>query len=303
MGQIAAMFGQFGLAAEMYWDETISAVLGRSADRGWADIHPLKDDATGEILSKQYQDKDCLVSLLHYYIESGMSPIIGLPGHVVVALGVAYDDNKQVFRDGNIVLNTDFLSGIVVNDDNCEPYRLAQRHQNDKEGDDLYHCDSIDSMVVPMPEKVFLVAEKAEITATALANELGPPTTSDDQFLRRLYCTSSRNYKEFRRASSDQFLTKLVELPLPHFIWVTEFTSLPDKDSESDDGVLVEIAVDATAGQFDDHPYVWIRYPQFMIINWQRIYGETAAKQPFGYYYVDASLTLRQFTGNLRCFS
>jgi hypothetical protein len=117
-----------------------------------------------------------------------------------------------------------------------------------------------------------------------------------------MHCTSSRNYKHFRKNSDDDASKKLVSLPLPHFLWITEFSDVDDWLAGPKGNCLVEIALDATAGQYDDKPYIWIRYPNRLVINWYRIYGEKAQNQRDSIYSSEEELQFPRTSGNLRSF-
>lgn len=314
MEQVTAMFGQFGLAAEMYYEQLMPGILPRE-DKGWADIQPITDKQ-GHSLNRKKLNKDDLLHLLHCHVDSGMPPVVGIPGHAIVALGVAYEKAPQVTRPGTTIPSTDFLSGVIVNDDNSSPYRIAYRATNSKNASNAdYCCDDIDSMVVPLPNKVFLSAEKAEFLITDLANNLGKPAPLSDswsnevpmdkeRFVRRLYCTSSRNYKESRRKNCDAFGAKLLELPLPHFLWIAEFTPFSLWD-ESGSNTVAEIAIDATSGPYDDEPYVWIRYPNELFLNMPRLFGILANDFETITYTTDNmdNLTFSSCHDNLRRFT
>lgn len=310
MDQVTAMFGQFGLSAEMYMEDLIADVVDYDGT-GWAAVKPIE-------ANQNIQNKEHLLHLLHCHVDSGMPPVVGLPGHAVVALGVAYSDRPQIKRNSQTIPSTDFITGIIVNDDNHAPYQIAMRRGlKSGENNTGYACDDIDSMVVPLPDKVFLTAEKAEILVTDLVDSLGPPIQPNgnswsscnaenpdaEKYVRRLYCTSSRNYKEFRLNNCDVISAKLLEQPLPHFLWITEFTPLSLWNKEK--SVVAEVALDATAGPYDEEPFVWIRYPGVLMLNLRRLYGSIADNVQTAVYNVSdiSSLTFSKFQDNLVRFS
>jgi hypothetical protein len=314
MDQVVAMFGNYGLSAEQYSlidiDNTIDRSPQPDVENDWASIFPVKTEGDDKIASEN-QTRDLLFNVVHYYIDSGLPPILGVnDDHAVVACGIEYSSDPQVKRDGLVSLSSDFVSGILVNDDNHAPYQVARRSSSrlptDNNGNGVVdYCDTVDSIVVPLPDKVFLNAEGAELLSTQLANEFGNPygdKAKGKRFVRRMHCTSSRNYKHFRKNSDDDASKKLVSLPLPHFLWITEFSDVDDWLAGPKGNCLVEIALDATAGQYDDKPYIWIRYPNRLVINWYRIYGEKAQNQRDSIYSSEEELQFPRTSGNLRSF-
>jgi len=275
MDQVTAMFGHFGLSAELYVKDDVKDInLGDA--RSWACVERLSDS-------------DVLFRLLHSYIESGLPPIIGLPNHAAVALGVEYAKSPQVTRNSQVIPTADFATAIIVNDDNHPPYQRAIRNnlvQETQETSYIHSCDdSIDALVIPLPEKVFLPSEYAELLIADIVEGFGPPspTTSswdpNGKFVRGLYCTSSKNYKNCRKRDQDDLISKILELPMPHFVWVAQFTPLAMWGDQGNN-VVAEVVIDATAGRYDETPYVWIRYPGRLILNIERMYGPSAKGNP-----------------------
>jgi len=318
MNQVAAMFGNFGLSAELYQSQDINqAILRSGKGYGWADIYPIVD-SDGKELDDTDQVKNVLFHYIHCHIDSGLPPVLGLlngtttddyRGHAVVAVGVKYADFKEapvVKRNGRVKLNSDFLNGVVVNDDTRSPYYVVSRNLEPMQDKLEYNSGVIDSMVVPLPDKVFMNAETAEVLTTDTINKHPRPAPDDVELVRSLVCTSSRNYKQFRRNSDDAYSRKLVELPLPHFMWITEFSTYSSWVESVDGHSIVEIALDATAGSSDTLPYVWIRFPDRLIINWRRIYGEVVLEvqdEPVSEYFgMSDALSFRRFHGNLRSY-
>jgi hypothetical protein len=186
-----------------------------------------------------------------------------------------------------------------------EPLQRAARPRQ-KRGSPLdYSCEDLDTLVVPLPDKLFLTAEKAEVIITDLLEALGPVKMRAAQkgLVRRLYCTSSKNYRTFRLRDTDDVSAELLRHPLPHFVWVGELSLLSRWNQAGPSGV-VEIGIDATAGPYDEAAFLWIRYPGIFVLNLNRIYGYKSGKTPTVVYEVtDTSLTFSSFDGNLRRFT
>ena len=134
-------------------------------------------------------------------------------------------------------------------------------------------------MAVPLPRKVFLTAEEAETVAVDLLRQIGPPENLQerwgDHLVRRVVCTSSKNYKAFRQGELDPVGDQLLRQPLPHFLWLVEY--YPAKLWKKR-RAIIEVAIDATAGPFDLAGFLWIRYPGLLLINWERLYGEGSSE-------------------------
>lgn len=313
MDQVTAMFGQFGLAAEMYKDDLVGDVLEHGGTE-WAAVQPLQGQTnTGKQKKtlRSRRNKDSLLHLLHVYLDSGLPSVVGVPGHAVVTIGVEYAREPKATRPGRVIPSTDFISSIIINDDNCAPYQKAVRVTGQPPL--RYSCEEIDSLVVPLPEKLFLAAEKAEFMITDLLETMGVPDLSSypsienpeaEKFVRRLYSTSAKNFRAFRSRDDDPVSRELLRHPLPHFIWVGELLLLSQWGNPNRKAIA-EIALDATAGPFDEAPFLWIRYPGILVINFGRIYGYRAALHPRMVLEVSdpAALIFSSFDGNLRRFT
>lgn len=280
LAQVATVIGEFGLDAVTYYRDQLARRFRLSPGDDWAGC--------------SYRDEeDAMTRLLVSYIDSGMPPLIGVPGHAVVGLGVHYGDEPVVERDGSLLLASDFASSIIVNDDNHPPYTLVQPGSDGKVS---YGFKDFDSIAVPMPRKVFLTAEEAEATAVDLLRQLGPPKGLEKrwkgQLVRRTLCTSSKNYKSFRQQARDPVVDELLRQPLPHFLWLVEYYP---RELWGDKQVLVEMALDATAGPFDEAAFLWIRYPDLLVLNWPRLYGDGRV----GFFRIDGSSSFPGFGGNL----
>ena len=260
MSQMTAMIGQLGIGVEPYDLEAMQGLLDEQTSEtdGWASLRPPR------VKARQRE----LVHLIATSIESGIPAIVGVPGHALVAVGTRYRrEVPTVVRPGGMRRSTDYLDGVVVNDDNFPPFQLSL-WKGAQSGYDRT-CATFDCLVMPLPDKVLLRPESVELITTGLLNSFDAPRGSE-KFVRRLYCTSSKNYKEDRRRFSDLFTDQLLKLPLPHFVWITEVSA--EVDWVSGGRVLVEVALDATAGPWDVDSFLWVRYPRTLLINASRIF-------------------------------
>lgn len=290
--QVAAMLGRFGLSAEIYVVEHIRDLFGGESDgAGWP------KDVIGDAR------KDHLLRLLSCYIESGMPAVVHLdlnPGaHSVVAMGIRYGNHPLVKRKdgGHVIPSSDFVDAVVVNDDNFAPYQFVERNLTGAALE--YGVDSFDSLVVPLPEKVFLTAEQVELIATGVANEvLFAPEGKwpGEHFVRHVVCTSSRNYKQFRQRQSDSVGQACLRLPLPHFLWLVEFYRTQDWPNRM---ACLEMAIDATAGKYDDKPYCWLRVGNDLHVNYPRILNRPPDVAGISFQGPETELTFPGFCSNL----
>lgn len=292
MSQVTAMIGQLGIGAEAYDAKNLAGLMPQGpATRGnWASPAPLIGKKDNAAVQRE------LTHLMAVCLESGIPAIVGVPHHAVVAVGSKYDrQTPSVLRSGRMLRSSDFLSGVIVNDDNRAPFQLATWHLG-TQGTYERSCQDFDSLVVPLPDKVLLRPEVAEVMTTDLLNQMGPPSRAT-KFVRRQFCTSSKNYKSDRRTAADAFTRQLLQMPLPHFVWVTEVSTRGAWQSGGQ--VVAEVGLDASAGPFDEAAYLWIRYPQLLVLNTSRMFGVEHSSGQTRKSFVDNDLRLDAFVGNL----
>ena len=219
--------------------------------------------------------------LLFEYIDSGIPIVIGLekPGHAVVAIGHILDFRTKP-QDPGIVWSSSYVSGLVVNDDNSMPYQIVPGRGTEHTGHISSHftLDQIDSFVVPLHDKVHLVAEDVEdLTFRVLLDprhgmkKLSPLLKAYDdvnEIVIRQYLTTSRAYREERCKPGRKPPNNLDRFysiyPMPRFIWVSELsTKSLFEDSQQ---ILGEILWDATA-QRHQFAFLLIHYPEVLLAN------------------------------------
>lgn len=141
---------------------------------------------------------------------------------------------------------------FVINDDNEPCYKIASLEQPYNEEEKVEWKDvKITDFIVPLPSRVYMDAYLAIRTSKAifsndicdhLANqerELGLPTI-------RTFLASGRSFRKhiaFSRKLNEYFKTILLELDLPHFIWVSELGTSKDFEEDAIKGLLI---LDAT---------------------------------------------------------
>ena len=247
MSQVAEIFANYGLSPKVYLRDTV---------------------------------KENFMRLLCEYIDSGIPVVIGLePGHAVVAIGHILDLVTDPMEPG-YKWSSSYVSGLIVNDDNYMPYQVLHRVAPTSE--DLrkgYAFSQIDSFVVPLHDKVHLVAEDVEkLTYRILQDpEYGLDTLSpflsehqkNGTLLIRQYLTTSRAYREERCSPEskpphglDRFYSTH---SMPRFIWVSELSTQSLYTEHQH--ILGEILWDATACQGDWLAFLLVHYPEVFFVN------------------------------------
>ncbi|MDX2263001.1 MAG: hypothetical protein SFU84_15010 [Gemmatimonadales bacterium] len=277
MGQVAAMFGEFGVDAELYDLKMMRRLVKASASaasNGWASPAPIPLRSSGKKAQRWERAQRELLHFLEVHLASGLPSVIGLPEHAATAIGTVYATTPVSGREGAMLRSSDFMAGVLVNDDNYAPYQQLAIDQIGASTNYAPLGEDVDTIVIPLPRKVFLTSEKAEFVVTNILNQLDRPSQAP-VLVRRHFCTSSRNYKADRNRMADDFTEILLGQPLPHFLWITEISECgPDGPG----AVVAEVAVDATAGPYDAMPCLWIRYRGWLAINEDRLYGTPALK-------------------------
>jgi hypothetical protein len=236
------------------------------------------------------------------YVESGFPVLTSYSGHVATLIGHTLDTNAVVPKspDG-LVDSSDFLKQFVAVDDNFFPYQLLGR-ANDPENYAArfrkgYSIDTLYTAVCPLPEKVYLPAGKARSQGLIFLNklraafpgELGAGYSSE-QLVTRLFVTTSTAYKRRKLHPPepyhpDHFAAKIVELHLPHFLWVMEIS--PEVLYRQ--GICTgEIVMDSTANTLEDC-LIFMRTGLKLILN-DRLFECKGAS---------STATFPQFTHNL----
>ncbi|MDO9079718.1 MAG: hypothetical protein Q7U44_02890 [Desulfuromonadales bacterium] len=223
-------------------------------------------------------DASVFYRILYYYIESGIPVVACLheKRHAVTLIGHVSDYSKEF--TGN---SEGFLTGYVINDDNCLPYQLVMRQGEGKEGYcSCYHVEDIDGFIVPLYEKMYLSAEHIEgLTDGILEHPVfgvnkRSKLVSKENLIKRIFLTSSKSYKAFRRSTplSENLHQAYVELAMPKFIWVCELSTAEHYSLKK---VVGEILFDATANHKDKFSFLAIHYPDFILFNDRNKLGDS----------------------------
>jgi hypothetical protein len=257
-------------------------------------------------------DRGRFLRLLYSYIESGLPLVLELPEHqhAVVAIGHSPPDYSRRPPKG-AKFSSDYLSGLVINDDNKMPYQLmpitkrAAKKQigNGKVANtpspstqgfrSRFSMNEIGSFVVPLHEHIYLAAEDVErLTIALLAKDKTFSLHATHQAVRfedlviRNFLTTARAYKmrmrqkisAKRNGTGDEH--QLTPPPsgvgdIYLDIAMPKFIwvcELSTQDLYKHGKILGEIIWDATAARHDNSPWIAIHYPTYMNVN-ERIHG------------------------------
>jgi len=196
--------------------------------------------------------------VIHHYLDSGLPVVVAMAdmGHAVCAVGYVEVPGAAI-RDGKT--HSVFVRGLVVHDDQRGPYRVLPLTAGDiehlpddrlmrRQGAVLTVEANVSHMFVPLPSRVFLSAEKADIVVrdyihlTSLVsediikvvNDLGADAGSavrsffegvtEERWVQRTYLTTAARYRRHISGSemAEEMKTEIVPRSLPHFVWVTE---------------------------------------------------------------------------------
>jgi len=210
------------------------------------------------------------------YIESGFPLLASYAGHVVTIIGhtIDYDLVQPGFH--NFIDSSSFLKQFVVVDDNFFPYqRLGHRGDPQNYGKRYrkrkYDISSIVTAVCPLPEKVFLLADKARERTLEYCKGYSKmlSATGKPPFVTRLFLTTNPSFKRRKLEAASggpqfDFLSSFVaQFNLPHFIWVMEVSPL---NLYKRGFCTTEIVMDATCGVLEDAS-IFMRIGDTLIID------------------------------------
>lgn len=240
------------------------------------------------------------------YLDSGLPVIIGMVtadiSHAITAVGyveaVAGQCRPSKTYDA-------FVRAFIVHDDQRGPYRYMPLTKEDVEflprdrllmdGEKILIVDEVVSHIfMPLPSRVLIRAEKAEIVAfdhlarlaalpgdllyaqveaqsakAALQNFQKRVTGND--LIRRTYLTSAGRYRHHLTKSglSKDICSAMITRVLPHFVWVTE---LLDPNAQLDPKsksrpVLGHAVVNATSTGGYDSDLLMIHSPHLLVVR------------------------------------
>jgi hypothetical protein len=240
------------------------------------------------------------------YLDSGLPVILGLGDvlHAVTAVGYV-ETAGPACRTGDTY--DTFVHALIVHDDQRGPYRLlpleaadaevlpAGRLMRNAEGGLLTVAESVSHMFVPLPTRVFLSADDADIVARdylsraadllwpllmpQLEAELGGRAASEVQtfmelirtgrLIRRTYLTSAGRYRHHlaRSGIAPDTLQEILVRTLPHFVWVTELMRPTEVQVEGGGSreILGHMVVNATSSTDPDLDLLLVHAPHLLL--------------------------------------
>lgn len=220
------------------------------------------------------EDPNLFDHLLYTYIESGIPVLASTGNHVVVAYGHASDYQKPIAENAPTLRSSYFNHAFVVSDDNFFPYQRIRDVPVNVPGCSSIKLSEIEAFTAPLPEKVFLAAEQFEALAKKLllehekfGIEACSPTLQTKPLVTRVFLTSGRSFK--RRAAARGMGHELVQklyrnLPLPHFVWICEFST---SDLYREHQVLGELIWDATRNVAEQSGWLALHYPEKIFLD------------------------------------
>jgi hypothetical protein len=223
------------------------------------------------------------------YVDSGIPVLLGLKspnapiGHAVLVVGTERSPSPRAPTQAATTAR--FLTHFLVNDDQRGPYCRLPIHAN-RSGDYPFRLKrDLVAMFVPLPDKVFIKAEVAELRSfrslrglasrryqlASSKNLLGPHTKWDVEpdfykqveagaIVMRTYLTFGWRYKQraLRNTLAEELQAEILETQFPRFVWVTEFYK--QEGARARDPAVWEVmghaVVDATTSSFSDAPLV-----------------------------------------------
>jgi hypothetical protein len=223
----------------------------------------LKENASSPQKPEKYKD-------MCTYIESGFPLVASFYCHAVSIIGHTIDYSSLYTADANgFIDSSSFWKQLIVVDDNCHPYMLLGKENDPDNYGKIYmpnhaiNLENIGIAVCPLPEKVFLPADKARERAIKLLTKLMAEfqKTGNPPYVTRLFLTTNTSFKRrlLQRAvipgKIDQLSSYVAEINLPHFIWVLEVGPL---DLYKQGLCTFELVLDSTVGELEDS-FLYVR--------------------------------------------
>jgi hypothetical protein len=234
------------------------------------------------IIYSRRQFADTFDHLLYTYLESSIPLLVTVPRHVVVAYG---HTSKYDLRPPNpsprFLYSSYFNESYVISDDNRHPYQRLSRSGPVAPIESRYLWSDIQEFIVPLPERVFLPAESAQILIEQFMEDIVLPesaTLQSKQLVYRLFLTSTRAFKRTLHARTmghPHVELTYRYLAMPHFIWVCEIADF--EEYARDKRILGEIIWDPTCNLYELDGWIALHFPEKMAVN-HRLNGVAVRK-------------------------
>lgn len=191
------------------------------------------------------------------YLESGF-PLFGIQygrQHAVSIIGFRQTAEPQSHGEEYRRRHWDFVSHLVVVDDNHQPYMPVSRHAD---GVGNYSIADIEAFIVPLPREVFLPAAAALNFADLFV--AAPPPFFDylrdsSALVSRCFIVTNVSWQRFIRQHIScfqaDFASASLELTLPKFLWVVEYATAHQRAKGQ---ITARLLLDANAGARENMP-------------------------------------------------
>lgn len=247
---------------------------------------------------------DFTASRVLRYLDSGLPVILLMDdiNHAVTAVGYVETPGAALTKGQTYDV---FARALLVNDDQRGPYRLLPLRQADIEhlpphrlmmdgGRVLTVEGSVSHMFVPLPRRVYLSAERADIVVGDFlrrqAAELGEKipdilaessleaaasarrfyaAVRNDDLVQRTYLTSAARYRHHlaQGGLGMDIKSQLLSRTLPHYVWVTEVMESSSTLAEPGGPrtILGHLVVNATSNSDPDSDLLMAHTPHVVI--------------------------------------
>jgi len=229
-----------------------------------------------------------------------VTPIKGISRHTITCIGIENNNediswNNQIIEQSKIkcpnqsagiyILNiANLIHTYIVMDDNLIPYENIEINdsmlgEDNRRTGNKKQNTTIDYVSVPLYKRIFMDALDAESIIyeflkkgrfieelKKVYEDIFQLGTKNNPFLLRIYLTSARNFKIFKKENTKGYRREdFCLIKLPHFIWVAEITTKSDYLKNQG---LAEIILDATATNADyENSILGIIYSNHFICN------------------------------------
>ncbi|TPO05165.1 hypothetical protein [Mesorhizobium sp. B1-1-5] len=258
---------------------------------------PLIYAATGSVAGVPTWGSVRPADVINRYVDSGIPVITGLTfpgqnvGHAIVTTG-------QVLRQTpsgplpSHPTRAEYCETFYANDDQLGPNIRVGLRPNSPLSEANYSIEAnVNYLIIPLPEKVYLPAEKAEALAWGSlisyaadwpafkARHAGKLGTSEqlgdvlvgamasNTVVARTYLTYGWKYKKrgIRNRFSNPVKQVIRNLEVPRFVYVTEFATTGDTDGRSqfERRIVAHCVVDATAKNQGQDSVLLVHAPGF----------------------------------------
>lgn len=249
--------------------------MGRNSRAGltdWQMAEAIRQLGFTPLIYSRKSHEEIFDHLLYTYIESGIPALTSVPHHVFVAYGHQSDYTISTTGKEDLIFSSHYNTSFIINDDNCVPYQVLATATHPATIKSKYSLADVEVFTVPLPEKVFLPAEEFQEVVLKLLNhpQHGYKTSltlASERLVLRLFLTTGRSFKsqlQKRDMGNDLALNLYRSLPLPHFIWLCEISTV---ELFPQGKILGEVLWDATRNAHEPDGWIALHYPEKLIAD------------------------------------